>query len=72
MSLIPASVNIELIEVPNEGVVSPGRRSILWVQIDPLILDGLEFCQIVEVSPSLPGVASKKEHAILKRETVSP
>ena len=72
VGFVSAAVNVELVEVSHEGVVCSWRRSILRVQIDPLILDGLEFGQVVEVGAPLPRVASEKEHTVLKRQTVGP
>lgn len=43
MRLVTSSVNIELVEVADKSVVRARLGSILWVQIDPLLLDGLEL-----------------------------
>lgn len=41
--LIPATVNIKLVEKADETMISTGLWSILRIQIDPLLLDGFEF-----------------------------
>ena len=70
MCLISTPIDIELVEVADKGVVCARLRCILRVQIDPLLLNGLELCQIVKVDSTFASVASKEENAILKGKTV--
>ena len=66
MRLVTSSVNIELVEVADKSVVRARLGSILWVQIDPLLLDGLELGQVVEVDSTLACVASEEENTVLE------
>ena len=43
MCLIPATVNIKLVEKADETMISTRLWGILRIQIDPLLLDGFEF-----------------------------
>ena len=70
MSLIAAPIDVELVEVPNEGVVSARGRGILWIQVDPLVLNRLELRQIVEVCPAFASIATEEENAVFKGQTV--
>ena len=72
VSFIPPSVDKELAEVPDEGMVGSGSWSVLRHQVDPLILICLKLSQVVEVGPSLSCVATKQVYAVLVRDTMSP
>lgn len=41
--LVPASIHVELIEVAHKRVIGSRLGRILWVQVHPLILQGLEL-----------------------------
>ena len=70
MGLIATSVDKKLVEVPHEGVVSARLRRIFRVKIDPLILQGLELSQIIEVDAAFAGVASEEENAVFEGDAV--
>ena len=65
--LITSPVDVKLIKVAHETVVSTGLRSVLRVKIDPLLLDSLELGQIVKVDATLARVAAKEEYTVLER-----
>ena len=65
--LITSTVDVKLVEVAHETVVSTGLGSVLRVEIDPLLLDSLELGQIVKVDATLACVAAKEEYAVLER-----
>ena len=71
MSLVSAAIDVELVEVTDEGVVGAGLRRILGIEVDPLFLQRLELGQVVEVDPAFTRVASKEENAVLKGEAMS-
>ena len=66
MCLVAPTINIKLVEVADEGVVRARLGSILWVQIDPLLLNGLELGQVVKVDSTLACVASKEENTVFE------
>ena len=70
MRLIAPSVYVKLVEVADEGVVGPRLGRVLRIQVHPLVLDGLELSEVVEVDASFAGVAAEEEDAVLKGETV--
>ena len=70
MSLIAAPIDVELVEVSNEGVVSARRRGILRIQVDPLVLNRLELCQIVEVCSAFASIATEEEDTVFEGQTV--
>ena len=44
VSLVATTIHIELVEVPDERVVSSGLRCVSRIQIDPLLLNSLKLC----------------------------
>ena len=70
MSLIPASINVEVVEVADEGVVGAGLRRILWIQVSPLVLESLVLSQVVEVVATFASVAAEKENTVFESQTV--
>ena len=70
MRLVASTVDIELVEVTHKGVVGAGLGRILRIQVHPLLLYGLELCQVIEVDASFSRVAPKEENTILEGQTV--
>ena len=70
VGFVAATIHIELVEVSDEGVVGSRLGCVSWIQIDPLLLDGLKFCQIIEVDTTFACVPTKEEYAVLKGKTV--
>lgn len=68
--LVPPTVDVKVVELAHKGVVSARLRGVLRVEVDPLVLEGFVLSQIVEVVPSLSGVAAKEEDAVFECEAV--
>ena len=43
---------------------------VLWLKVNPFVLQGLKLSQIIEVGAAFPSVTSKEEDAVLKGEAV--
>ena len=66
VGFITPTIDVELIEVSHKGVIRTWRWCILWIQVYPFILDGLEFCQIIEICSTFSRIPSEEENAVLK------
>lgn len=70
VSLVSPPINVKLVEVAHEAVISPRLRCVLRVKIHPLLLERLELGEIVEVDAAFSGVPAEEKDAVLEGEAV--
>ena len=70
VSLVTTTIDVELIKVANKGVISARLRSVVRIEIDPLLLYRLKLCQIVEVDSTFASVAAEEENTVLERKAM--
>ena len=68
--LVAPAIDVKLVEVSHEGVISPRLRRIVRIQVHPLLLYRFELGQVVEVDSSFARVATEKENTVLEGEAV--
>ena len=66
VGFIAATINVELVEVADKAMVCTRLRCILWIQIDPFLLDCLKLSQVVKVDPTFPRITAEEEYTVLK------
>jgi len=66
VSFVSPAVHIERVKVSHERVVSSWTWCILWTQVNPLVLQSFELCQVVEVDPAFTGVASEEVDTVFE------
>ena len=71
MSLITATVYVKLVKVAHKSVISPRLGGILRFKIDPLLLYGLELCQVVKVNAPFTGIPSEEKYTVLEGQAMS-
>jgi len=73
MCLIPTTVDVQVVLVPNEGVVSPGCWGSLcgvYFQFNPLAQAVVELFDVIEIGASLSSIPSKKVDAVFVGDAV--
>lgn len=64
--LVATAIDIKLVEVADKAMVCARLRCILWIQIDPLLLDCLKLSQVVKVDPTFPRITAEEKYTVLK------
>lgn len=70
MSFITATVDVKLVEVADEGMISAGLRGVLRIKIDPLLLNRLKLSQIIEIDTTFACVPAEEEYTVFEAEAV--
>ena len=68
--LVATAIDIELVEVADKAMVCARLRCILWIQIDPLLLNRLKLSQVIKIDSTFASVSSKEEDAVFEGKRV--
>lgn len=70
MRFVATTIDIKVVELSDESVISSRLGCILWVEIYPFVLQSFVLSQVIEVISSFSCIPSKKENTILKCKTM--